>query len=389
MASYDMIIRGGRVVDGTGAPAFEADVAIVDGTVVAVGKIDGSAREELDASGCIVTPGFIDLHTHYDGQAVWSSRINPSSSHGVTTIIMGNCGVGFAPCRPQDRELLCITMEGVEDIPGVVMKEGLTWDWESFPEYLDAIERQPHDIDIGVLVPHSPVRVFVMGERGANHEPATSEDLAAMAEIIEEGVRAGALGFATTRTAIDRRADGELVPSFNAEERELVAAAQAVKAAGGGLIQLLPELGMTRLSTAEEFALIEAIATKAAQPVTYSLVANARAKGVPRWKEYLELTDAHNKSQDVKIHPQFCPRPIGILASFDLTSNPFVHCPTYKEIAHLPLAERVKKLKQPEIRAAIVNESPDTALLPLTTLARNFEAVFDLQDPPVYEPAPV
>src|SRR5579863_9704395 len=200
-AQYDIIIRGGLVVDGTGAEPRLADVAISRGIIQAVGQIDGQGAEEIDAAGLLVTPGFIDLHTHYDGQAIWSQRMNPSSSHGVTTVIMGNCGVGFAPCRPGDRDLLCATMEGVEDIPGAVMREGLTWDWETFPQYLDAVDARARDIDVGVLVPHSAVRVYAMGARGANREAASDADLEAMGEIIREAVKAGGLGFATSRTA--------------------------------------------------------------------------------------------------------------------------------------------------------------------------------------------
>jgi N-acyl-D-amino-acid deacylase len=386
--NYDLVIRGGLLVDGSGAAPRMADVAISNGMIAGVGEITGKGQEELDATGLIVTPGFVDLHTHYDGQAIWSSRINPSSSHGVTTVIMGNCGVGFAPCRKQDQDLLCLTMEGVEDIPGVVMREGLAWDWSSFPEYLDALEARPHDIDIGVFVPHSPVRVFVMGDRGANREPATDDDLAKMAEIITEGVRAGALGFATTRLPIDRRADGEMVPSFNAAEREVVAAAKAVQAGGGGLVQMLLENGMTGLSAAEEVQLMVKVSHESALPITFSMMPHNDGAEVPRWRETMALIAEHNATAAAKIHAQYASRPIGVLASFDLTSNPFVHCPTYKSIAHLPLPERVEMLRKPEIRNAIVNEQPDDALLPLTTLARMFPIIYPLSDPPVYEPVP-
>jgi len=385
---YDLVIRGGLLVDGTGAAPREADIAITGGIIAAVGKVDGQGQEELDARGLIVTPGFVDLHTHYDGQAIWSSRINPSSSHGVTTVIMGNCGVGFAPCRQQDRDLLCLTMEGVEDIPGVVMREGLSWDWRSFPEYLDALEARPHDIDIGVFVPHSPVRVFVMGDRGANREPATDDDLAQMAEIITEGVRAGALGFATTRLPIDRRADGELVPSFGAAEREVVTAAQAVRAGGGGLIQILSENGTTGLSAAEEVQFMVNVSQASGQQLTFSMLPHNDGAEIPRWRETLALVAKHNATAEAKIYPQYAARPIGILASFELTSNPFVHCPTYKSVAHLPLAERVEVLRKPEVRQAIVGEQPDDALLPLTAVARMFPIIYQLSDPPVYEPVP-
>jgi N-acyl-D-aspartate/D-glutamate deacylase len=384
---HDLVIRAGLVVDGTGAEPRRADVAIDGGVIVGVGQVAGRGREEIDAAGLIVTPGFVDLHTHYDGQAIWSDRLNPSSSHGVTTVVMGNCGVGFAPCRPEDRQLLCATMEGVEDIPGVVMKEGLTWTWESFPEYLDALAARSRDIDVAVFAPHSPVRVHAMGARGANREPATDEDLAAMSETIRGAVAAGALGFATTRTAIDRRNDGELVPSFNAAERELVAAAVAVKEAGGGVIQMLPELGMTDLTPEQEFALMRSVSQASGLPITYTLIASRR-KNRDFWKVLMRLTREHNAQGGAPIHAQYFPRPAGMLASFDLTSNPFVHCPTYKKIAHLPLAERVAELRKPEVRDRILSEEPDAAMMPLTALTRQFDVMFELSDPPSYEPAP-
>lgn len=385
--NYDLIIRGGLVADGSGAEPLAADIAIRDGVIEAVGVVDAAADQEIDASGLVVTPGFIDLHTHYDGQVIWSQRVNPSSSHGVTTVVLGNCGVGFAPCRPQDRELLCATMEGVEDIPGVVMKEGLTWNWETFPEYLDVIDAQPRDIDVAVLVPHSPIRVYVMGDRGANREPATAEDLARMSDLIREGMKAGAIGFGTSRTAIDRRSDGEYVPSFDAGIEELVAAAQAVRDGGGGVIQLISESGMTGLSPEQEFALMEAVSAGSGLPLTYTLVPGRKVNR-SFWQDMMRLTAAHNARGDAPIHPQYFARPVGMLASFDLTSNPFVHCPSYKAVAHLPLAERVCELRKPEVRQRIVTETPDAALMPLTALTRNFEVMFELSDPPRYEPEP-
>lgn len=383
---YDLVIRGGLVVDGTGAEPRLADVAISGGIIRLVGEVEGSGLEEIDASGLLVTPGFVDLHTHYDGQAIWSNRLNPSSVHGVTTVIIGNCGVGFAPCRPQDRELLCSAMEGVEDIPGVVMKEGLTWNWETFPEYMDVLEAQPRDIDVGAFVPHSAVRVYAMGERGANREPATPEDIAAMSRIIREAVEAGALGFASSRTEFDRRSDGELVPSFNAARSEMVAAAQAVRDGGGGLFQILTELGADGLSPADEFALLRAVGEESGLPITYTIAQSNRARG-DHWLHLLELTRQYNQEGGALIHPQYFPRPIGMLASFDLTSNPFVHCPTYKTIAHLPLAMRMIELAKPDIRAKIITEEPDEALMPLTALTRQFHLMYELGNPPVYEPA--
>jgi N-acyl-D-aspartate/D-glutamate deacylase len=385
-AIYDLVIRGGLVVDGRGGEPRRADVAVKGGLIADVGEVSGKGREEIDAAGLLVTPGFVDLHTHYDGQAIWSQRINPSSAHGVTTVVMGNCGVGFAPCRPADRDLMMATMEGVEDIPGVVMKEGLTWSWETFPEYLDAVAERKRDIDVAAFVPHSAVRVYVMGERGANREPATDEDLEAMGRVIREAVEAGAVGFATTRTAIDRRSDGALVPSYRAEERELAAAARAVKAGGGGVLQILPETdNKITLPIEEEFGLMERLAGESGLPLTFSI---AQGKRNPvRYREFLKLAGEAAK-KGVQILPQYFPRPIGLLAGFDLTSNPFYYCPTYQTIAHLPLEERIKELRKPEIRAKITSEPPGDELLPLVAMARSFQSTYELGDPPNYEPAP-
>ena len=278
-------------------------------------------------------------------------------------------------------------MEGVEDIPGVVMKEGLDWSWETFPEYLDALSARQRDIDVGAFAPHSPIRVHAMSERGANREVATEADLANMGALIQEAVKAGALGFATSRTAVDRRNDGEHIPSFNAGAAELIAAAQAVKDAGGGLIQMIPELGMTGLSPAEEFALMAAVSDAVGLPITYTVVPGRRVNR-DFWRELLRLTQEHNASGKALIHPQYFPRPVGMMSSFELSSNHYVNTPAYKALAHLPLAERVVELRKPEVRARILADDPDEALLPLTAMTRQYDVMFELSDPPSYEPEP-
>ena len=387
---YDTVIRGGVVVDGTGAEPFVGDVAIKDGVIAAVGKVEGSGAEEIDARGLAVTPGFIDLHTHYDGQAIWSNRLNPSSGHGVTTVVMGNCGVGFAPCRPSDRDLLVMTMEGVEDIPGVVMAEGLTWDWETFPQFMKVLESKPRDIDVAVFAPHSPIRVYVMGERGANREAATQDDLDAMRELTREAVAAGAIGIATSRTLIDRRADGAPVPSFDAPAEELVALAQGVREGGGGLVQVLPEFGMNGNPPETDFEIMRKVADESGLPVTFSIVPGRSDKAKAFWVELMDLVEAYNASgQGPILHPQYAPRPVGMLASFDLTSNPWADCPTYKKLAHLPIAERVAELRKSEVKQAILTETPDEAVIPLTALTRNnYHVMFEVSANPKYEPEP-
>lgn len=386
MNTYDLIIRNGTIVDGTGSESFVGDVAVRGGVIAEVGTVTGTAESVIDATGLVVTPGFIDLHTHYDGQAIWSSRLNPSSSHGVTTVLMGNCGVGFAPCRPEDRPLLCITMEGVEDIPGVVMKEGLTWEWETFPEYLDAVEARARDIDVGVLVPHSAVRVYAMGKRGADREPADELDLKAMYDLVRDSVQAGALGFGSTRTFFDRRADGEHVPSFGIDAEELANAARAVRDGGGGLLQILPDLGTFGSTPEECFSLMKVMSEASGQPVTYTM--SQINEHPDHWRGLLHLTQAHNKAGGGLVHPQFFPRPVGMLAGLELTSNPFVYCPSYKAIAHLPLAERVAEMRKPEVKARITSEQPDDTLLPMTAMTRQWKNMYRLGDPPCYEPNP-
>lgn len=380
-ARCDMLIRGGTIVDGSGGEPFNGDVAILDGRILAVGRFDGSADEVIDATGLTVTPGFVDIHTHYDGQAIWSDRLSPSSSHGVTTVVTGNCGVGFAPCRAEDHDRLIRLMEGVEDIPGVVMAEGLSWDWESFPGYLDALEARPRDIDVAALLPHSPLRVFVMGERGARREAATAQDREKMRAITREALDAGAIGFATSRLLIHRTKAGEHIPTYQADVEELKAIAGVMGEAGTGVLQLV--LDAPFASWPEELAHLLAVAEDSGRPATFTL--GTANKGEPVWREALRICDEAN-ARGLSISPQVLPRPIGMICGFELSTHPFCLCPSYQAIASLPLSGQLAYLRDPEFRNRMISETPDEGH-PLAMMTRNWDWIFPLSDPPNYEPA--
>jgi N-acyl-D-amino-acid deacylase len=381
--AFDTVIRGGVVIDGTGADGFEADVAIAGGRIAEIGKVSGSGAEELDARGKLVTPGFVDIHTHYDGQAVWSDRLSPSSSHGVTTVVGGNCGVGFAPCRPEHRELLVSVMEGVEDIPEVVMTEGLTWDWETYPEYLAAIEKRPHDIDFASQIPHSAVRVYVMGQRGADREPATPDDLAKMQGIVREAMSVGALGFATSRLVIHKTGGGDPIPTWQAAEGELEAMAMALKDSGKGVLQAV--FGAPGRTFEDEIDLLSRLTRMSGRPASFSM---AQSNENPdAWRNVMQhLAEAN--SEGPPIRAQVYPRPIGVVLGFDLSINPFSLCPSYQSLAKLPFAQRITALHDPTMRARLLMEEPGDALIPLARMGRRFDFIYPLADPPNYEPRP-
>jgi N-acyl-D-aspartate/D-glutamate deacylase len=329
----------------------------------------------------------VDVHSHYDGQAIWSSQLSPSSNHGVTTVVMGNCGVGFAPCRRADQALLINAMEGVEDIPEAVMVEGLNWEWESFPEFLEAVERRPHDIDLAGYLPHSALRIYVMGERGAEGEPATDEDLEGMVRVTTQAVAAGALGVATSRVLGHRRADGALLPSTFAEEKELVALACAVKAGGGGLFQVVPDLQQAEEEDAREVVELMARVSEAARlAVTFSFPQSNRFP--TRWRKILDWIDEANSRPNVALRPQIYPRPIGMILGHELSNNPFLMCPSYQQLLNLSLGERVEALSEPGMRARLIEEAPVQGLNPMVVYGRMFERMFELGDPPNYEPNP-
>jgi N-acyl-D-aspartate/D-glutamate deacylase len=380
----DTLIRGGTIVDGTGSAPFRADIAVSGDRITAVAPgLRRDAQYEIDAGGCLVTPGFIDVHTHYDGQAIWSDRLSPSSAHGVTTVAVGNCGVGFAPCRRADHELLVGVMEGVEDIPEPVMTAGLPWTWESFAEYLAALEGRERDIDVTAYVPHSPLRVYVMGERGAAREAATHDDLTRMARIVEEAMALGALGFSTASVPVHRTSRGDHTPSFGAAEPELQSIAAALRRAGRGVMQVLVD---TNMGASEAVGLLERLARTSGGLVTFTL---AQIDSRPHvWREILDLVERANRNPGVNLRAQVFPRPVGMLLSHALTLNPFRLCPSYGAIAELSLHEKMARLRDPELRRRLLAEQPADPLQPLHVMARNFERIYPLDEPPCYEPSP-
>lgn len=376
----DSLIRGGHLADGSGAPLRTADVGIKDGKVVEVGRVSTRAAHEIDASGALVTPGFVDIHTHYDGQATWSERMSPSSHHGVTTVVAGNCGVGFAPVRPQDHGLLVELMEGVEDIPGAALHEGLSWEWESFPDYLDLLAQRRFDMDIGTQLPHGALRVFVMGQRGADREAATADDIRQMQQLTTEALQAGALGFSSSRTLNHRSSNGEPTPSLTAERDELLGIAAGVKAARCGVIELISDFN--DLET--EFALVEDMARASTRPMSISLAQGISPHG---WRKMLAKIDAA-VARGVTMRGQVAPRAIGILLGHTASVNPFMSHPSFKPLAAMPLAQRLDELRKPQVRAAILSEQPAEHFKLFARLMANFEKVWVLGDPPDYEPAP-
>lgn len=376
-----LVIRGGSIADGSGKAIFEGDIAVSGDRIVAVERrIADRGAEEIDARGLLVTPGFVDVHTHYDGQVTWSGEVTPSSLHGVTTVVMGNCGVGFAPCRPTDHELLVKLMEGVEDIPEPVLTAGLPWNWESFGDYMDALASRSFDIDVAAQLPHAALRVYVMGERGANREPASAEDRAKMRAIAAEAMRAGAIGFATSRTINHRASDGRHIPTLTAEEAELTEIALGLKDVGRGVLQVVSDLR----DLEAEFGMLCRMVEASGRPLSVSLAQNDRAP--QRWRKTLDLL-AQATSRGLPIKAQVCGRPVGLLLGLELSRNPFSAHPTYKKLAQLPLDRRVAEMRKPEIRAAILSEAPDADrdMLARTT---NYAKIFKLGDPPDYEQPP-
>jgi len=352
MPEFDLVIRGGTIVDGTGGDLYEGDVAIRGGRITAIAKACGAGREEIDARHKLVTPGFVDLHTHYDAQVTWDNHFSPSTNHGVTTVLMGNCGVGFAPCRPGQRAQMIDVMEGVEDIPGIVMAQGLPWNWETFPEFLDALDAREMDADFAVAVPHIPVRVYVMGQRAIDREPANRQDMQQIAGLVKEGLEAGAFGFSTTRVIGHRTASGRQLPVTTASEDELMSVALAMRSLGRWLFMSASEFDTTN-GFSSEFRMLARIAETSGQTVTFPLLQYNDAPD--RWLEIAQACAAE-RARGVDIYGQVVARPVGVLYGLDLTLHPFRGCPTYETIEKLPTSERAAEMGRPEVRRAILAE---------------------------------
>ncbi|GAB7143172.1 N-acyl-D-amino-acid deacylase family protein [Mycobacterium riyadhense] len=397
---FDLKIIGGTVVDGTGAPRFQADIGIKDGTIVEVGRRDandptmaGEAAQTIDATGHVVAPGFVDIHTHYDGQVSWDSMLEPSSGHGVTTVVTGNCGVGFAPVRPGTEEWLIKLMEGVEDIPGTALTEGITWGWETYPEYLDAIGNQKFSIDVGSQIAHGAVRGYAMGERGARNEPATPDDIAAMSRLVTEAMEAGALGFSTSRTLAHRAMDGEPVPGTFAAEEELFGLGRAMAAGGQGVFELAPQgaAGEDIVGPKKELEWMRRLGGEIDRPLSFALI---QVDADPNlWREQLDLSaDAHAAGS--RLYPQIAARPFGMMIGF-AGHHGFSHRPTYRRLKEeCGREELARRLADPTVKAAILSED-DLPIDPTVLfdgmfafVQHSLDRLYALGDPPDYEPTP-
>jgi N-acyl-D-aspartate/D-glutamate deacylase len=376
-ANPDLVIRRGNIADGLGGELFEADVAITGDRITEVGKVSAKGKEEIDARGKLVAPGFVDVHTHYDGQVTWSQDITPSSQNGVTTAIMGNCGVGFAPCKRSDHQRLIQLMEGVEDIPEPVLSAGIPWSWESFPDYMNWLSKRNFDIDIGAQLPHAALRVYVMGERGARRDPSTAEDNAAMAALAREAVRAGALGFSTSRTLNHRTSTGDFTPTLKAGEDELTAIAGAMHGEGRSVLQFVLDLSTLH----EDLPMMLRVAENTRCPISFSITQND--KSPRRWRQTLDEINAA-AGRGLSITAQIAARPVGLLLGLELSRNPFQTHPSYRAIAKLPLKDRLARLHQSDVRSAILSETATSTDDPLF-FRPNYDKMYLLGNPPDYE----
>ena len=380
---FDLIIKNGTLVDGSGSKSKPGNIAIKNGIIAAIGNFSGKANEVIDATNLVVTPGFVDIHTHYDGQAIWDSQLKPSSIHGVTTVVMGNCGVGFAPCKPEDRVKLVELMEGVEDIPAPVMHEGLNWQWETFEEYIQALEKNKLDIDICALLPHAALRVYVMGERAIKHEVATKEDMQTMRKLAKEAVEAGAFGFSTSRTISHKSLKGEYTPTLRAHEDELTAIAMGLSDAGSGFMEIVSDWNEPDPET--EFEVLKRIVKKSGRPVVFSCT--QRHDRPHFWEDLMSMARQAQK-EGLPIRPVVTPRPIGLLLGLNGSQNPFSGTDTYKSISNLPLDRRVIEMRKDEIKNKILSEDPiKGSTFPLINRI-GYTQMYRFGSPPNYNPKP-
>ena len=380
MSDFDLLIKGGLVYDGTGAPAARLDIGVKDGRITAVAdNLESNAGRVIDATGKIVTPGFVDVHTHYDGQATWDVHMQPSSNLGATTVVMGNCGVGFAPYKPEDHDVLVELMEGVEEIPGTAMNEGLPWNWETFPEYLDAIDDRPRDIDVAALLPHGPLRVYVMGERGVNREPAQPEDIEKMKVLIREGIEAGAVGFSTSRTLVHRSSSGEFIPTYKAATEELKALGESLSGEKGSVFQLISDWE----DPDDEFSILRDVSTKTGAKGTFTLLDLGNQPTL--WHDQLQRIE-NAQAEGLDIRGQVLSRPVGMLMGHPASMSSFSRRPSYMALDDLPWDQKIEMLKSPAVKAAILSEENDSPHIFVEIFNDRYRHMYPLEEPINYLP---
>jgi len=378
---FDLIIKNGSIYDGKGTKPYQADIAISNEKIVEIGDIKGEGKKVIDAEGKIVTPGFVDIHTHYDGQVTWDPYLRPSTYHGVTTVVMGNCGVGFSPCKPDQRNWLIGLMEGVEDIPGTALHEGIDWEWESFPEYLDALEKKPLAIDVGTQIPHGAVRAYVMGERGINHEEASQEEIDRMKEIVQEAIKAGAYGFSTSRTEKHNDVNGNLTPSITAHKNELVEIAKSLGEINQGVLQGISDF----YDFDSEFDIFKSMSKESGRPISITV---EQQDARPEWWEQLLDGIEDAQSEGINMYGQVPPRATGILMGLTATLNPFRFHPAYMEIADLSLEERVEIMSNDEFKEKLLNDNAVSINPLVDEIVNAYAKMFKLGEPANYEPDP-
>ena len=378
---FDLIIKNGSIYDGKGSEPYQADIGISNEKIVEIGDIKGEAKKVIDAEGKIVTPGFVDIHTHYDGQVTWDPYLRPSTYHGVTTVVMGNCGVGFSPCKPDQRDWLIGLMEGVEDIPGTALHEGIDWEWESFPEYLDALEKKPLAIDVGTQIPHGAVRAYVMGERGINHEEASQEEIDAMKEIVQEAIKAGAYGFSTSRTEKHNDVNGNLTPSITAHKNELVEIAKSLGEINQGVLQGISDF----YDFDSEFDIFKAMSKESGRPISITV---EQQDARPEWWEQLLDGIEDAQSEGINMYGQVPPRATGILMGLTATLNPFRFHPAYMAIADLALEERVEIMSNDEFKEKLLSDNAVSINPLVDEIVNSYSKMFKLGEPANYEPDP-